>query len=80
MKPLTGLSNENFIYSSHFVCLSVADLEDSGLLALQRDTNLAKQDDYLNPLICYFFEIRLCSREKAKNGAVRAQLRPHPLI
>ena len=27
-------------YSSHFVCLSVADLEDGGLLALQRDTNL----------------------------------------
>ena len=35
-------------YGSHFVCLfvcfyvslSVADLEDGGLLALQRDTNL----------------------------------------
>ena len=27
-------------YSSHFVCLSVADLEDGGLLALQRDMNL----------------------------------------
>ena len=27
-------------YSSHFVCLSVADLKDGGLLALQRDTNL----------------------------------------
>ena len=27
-------------HSSHFVCLSVADLEDGGLLALQRDMNL----------------------------------------
>ena len=39
-------------YSSHFVvclsvCLSVADLEDGGLLALQRDMNLKSEKTVL---------------------------------
>ena len=51
-------------YSSHFDCLSVrlsvADLEDGGLLALQRGVNLNWMTIYI-PLICHFFEIRPCS-------------------
>jgi len=45
-------------YSSHFVCLSVclssvANLEDGGLLALQRDMRLNWMTIYV-PLICKF--------------------------
>ena len=49
-------------YSSHvvclsvclLVCLSVADLEDGGLLALQRGMHLNWTTIYV-PLICHFF-------------------------
>ena len=55
-------------YSSHFVCLSVADLEDGKLLALQRDTNFKKYDNlsHFNTLMCHFFEIRPCPCDKVK--------------
>ena len=42
-------------YSSHFVCLSVADLEDGGLLVLQRDMNI-------------FFNSALFLRKSEKTG------------
>ena len=61
-------------YSSHFVvclsvCLSVADLEDGVLLALQRDTNLKSATRRFNLPLLYsivYNEIRPCSREKVK--------------
>ena len=47
------------------VVLSVADFEDGGLLALQRDMNLNRKTIEVL-LIYHFLEIRPCSREKAK--------------
>ena len=47
------------------VCLSAADLKDGGLLVLQRNMNLNRMTTQV-PSICDLFEIRPCSREKAK--------------
>ena len=47
------------------VCLSVADLVDGRLLALQRDTNLNSTMIEVS-LISHFFEIWPCSQEKVK--------------
>ena len=48
------------------LCLSVADLEDGGLLALQRDTNLKEYDDFGRINLPFFFISALFSRKSEK--------------
>ena len=62
---------------SNFVCLSVAhDLDDDGLLALQRDTNLNRTMSEFATFLKYV----LVLLKKRENSAVGAHLRPHPLF
>ena len=48
------------------VCLSVADLEDGGVLALQRDTNLKEYDDLSRFNLPLFKNSALFSRKGEK--------------
>ena len=56
------------------VCLSVADLEDGGLLALQRDRTIKEYDDLSH---FTFLKFGSCSLEKVKKTVLFERILDH---